>query len=300
VDARLTLPEPGNASRRVARRTSVWLALGLLAIDPAGAVRAQAAAPEQPAAQAPIAAVWKKAEILFSYQSSIAIYSCDSLRDRVASILYAVGARPDLKIRVTGCSEAVVPIASPAMDPTRRAWGTGSRSSYPPPRGEIQQDSTVHVLLSMPAEMTPDVVEELKADKSRRELISRVTGNPIHRFDDPIPFAAERRVVTISHKTVGIEAVECQLLDRLVTSSFKDLGLRVVRRNHSCDRYEVSMIRPTLQVEALLPVEAKPRETEEVLEEPGDETGSEPPAVSEPTAGPGDEAAEPDVDQPPE
>jgi len=294
VDSRLTLPRPGRASAELVRRSCAWLALGLLALGLPGGARVQAAATEQPAAQEPVTAVWRKAEILFSYRSSIAIYSCDSLRDRVASILYAVGARRDLKIKVINCSQAVVPMGAPAIDPARSTWGTESRASYLPPRGTVQQDSVVHVLLSMPAEMTPDVMEELKADKSRRELISRVTGDPIPRFDDPVPFAAERRVVTISHKTAGIEAVECQLLDQLVSTSFKDLGLRVVRRNHACDPRQVSKIRPTVQVEALVPVQSDTREKKQAPAGSGEDAGSEPPAGS------GDETAEPAPGNPPE
>lgn len=239
-----------------------------------------AAVQEAAPAEQPIAAVWQKQEVLFTYQSSIAIYSCDALENRVASILYAVGARPDLDVKVTGCSRSVVPRNSPAADRTRRTLEPGSGTSYVRP-AEQQQISTVHVLLSMPAEMTPEVVDELKADKSRRELISRVTGNPIPRFDDPIPFAAERRVVTLSYKTVGIEAAECELLDQLVTSSFRNLGLRVVRQGYSCDRRRVSYIRPSLDVEALVPMQFEPEKPRPAPSEAGDDAEQGAPAPAD-------------------
>ena len=257
------------------------------------ATGAQAAAQEPAVSQEPVTAVWKKDEVLFTYQSSIAIYSCDTLKGRVASILYAVGARPDLEIKVTGCSQSVVPMDTPAIDRSRRTPATASGTSYLP-RTDLQQVSTVHVLLSMPVEMTPEVIEELKADKSRRELISRVTGNPIPRFDDPIPFAAERRIVTISYKTVGIEAVECELLDQLVTSSFRNLGLRVVRRGYSCDRHRTSNIRPTLDVEALVPVQSESRGAGQAPAPGGNGPASDVPATSD------GEPAEPAADKPPE
>lgn len=257
-------------------------------------------AQEQVATQEPVAAVWQKHEIVFTYQSFIAVYSCDALEDRVASILYAIGARPDMEIKVTGCSRSAVPLGTPAIDRTRQTWETGARTEYLP-RTDVQQVSTVHVLLSMPVEITPDVVEEMKADKSRRELISRVTGNPIPRFDDPIPFAAERRVVTISHKTVGIEPIECELLDQLVTSSFRNLDVRVVRRGYSCDRRRVSRIYPTLDAEALVPVRFESRDTQQKPAEGGEETEPTVPATSdEEPASSEEEPAEPAADKPPE
>lgn len=290
----LTSPPPERH-----RRARVLLAIALLAIGGRGLAEESGASGETPAAQEPaadekpIAAVWRKEEILFTYQSSIAIYSCDALENRVGSILYAVGARPDLEVKVTGCSRSVVPMNSPAVDRTRRTWEPGSGTSYVRP-AERQQISTVHVLLSMPAEVTPEVVEELKADKSRRELISRVTGNPIPRFDDPIPFAAERRVVTLSYKTVGLEAAECELLDQLVTSSFRNLGLRVVRQGYTCDRRRVSYIRPTLDVEALVPMQYEPEKPQSAPAESSDDAEQGAPAPSD--AAP----PEPATDKPPE
>jgi hypothetical protein len=149
-------------------------------------------------------------------------------------------------------------------------------------------------------------MEDLKADKSRRELISRVTGNPIPRFDDPVPFTAERRVVTISYKTVGIEAAECELLDQLITSSFRNLGLRVLGRGYSCDPRRVSNIRPVVNVEALVPIQFEGGEKQKSPAPPSGEPESEAPAPagekagSETAAESGEATAEPATDKPPE
>jgi hypothetical protein len=283
-------------------RSRALLALGLLAIGGHGLAKESEAAEEEPAAHEPIAAVWKKEEVLFTYQSTIAIYNCDALENRVASLLYAVGARQDMDIKVTGCSHSAVPIDTPSIDRpvvpggappigrTSRTWAPGAGSSYLQP-ARREQISTVHVRLSMPVEMTPDVVAELEADKSRRELISRVTGNPIPRFDDPIPFAAERRVVTLSYKTVRIEPAECELLDQLVTSSFRNLGLRVVRQGYSCNRNRVSNIYPSLDVEALVPAQFEPEEIPQVPIERDGENEDGAPAPTD--AAPPDPATDP-------
>jgi hypothetical protein len=271
---------PRSASSEKLRRPAAFVALAFLATG------GPAAAGE------PVTAVWKERELLFSYRSAVSVYSCDALRTRVASILHAVGARPDLQIRVGDCSVSnMTPDVTTMGRGGRGAWEPASGSAYLPLAADRQQVATVHVRLSMPVEMTPDVVVALKSDKSRRELISRVTGDPRARFDDPVPFVAERRAVTLSHKTIGLEAAECELLDQLVTSSFKKLELRVLRRGYSCDRNRISHIPPMVEVEALVP--ASPGSGDDPLAPAAGEAESDVPAT------PGEGPAETAVDPPP-
>jgi hypothetical protein len=233
-------PAPRSAATAGLRHRAAFLALTLLAV--CGRV----------AAEEPVQAVWKAQKLLFFYRSSISVYSCDALRTRVASLLYAVGARPDLQVDVSGCSEAHLSPDTTTIDRGQGTWGQAPISPYRRPV-EFQQVVNIEVRLSMPVMMTPDVVREMESDKSRRELISRVTGNPLARFNDPIPFAAERRVVTLSHKTVGLEPAECELLDQLVSSTFRRLGIRVLTQSYSCDRNRISRIPPMVEVEVLVP-----------------------------------------------
>lgn len=212
------------------------------------------------AEQEPVVAVWKERQLHFSFQRSPAVHSCGELQNRVANVLRAVGARPDLKVTVRNCDVPFVSRPAPGRDgagwPSESTgWprdSFGSRSGYDGPTGP-PQELDVLVQMSMPVEMTPEVIEELKADRKRRELIAEVTGDPLPLFDDPIAFTAKRRVVTLSRKTTGIKPADCELLDRLVTSSFKKLGVRVLRRGYTCHRGSVSRIAPTLDVEALIP-----------------------------------------------
>jgi len=240
-----------------------------------------------------VTAVWKEREIFFFYRSAISVYSCDALRNRVASILYAVGARPDLQIKVSECSQSSMMPDAATIDRGRGTWEPASSSAYVP-RPDRQQVANVRVRLSMPVEMTPDVVVEMKADKSRRELISRVTGNPIARFNDPIPFAAERRVVTLSRKTIGLEPAECELLDQLVTSSFNELDLHVLRRRYACDRNRISHIPPMLEVEVLVPAPLVSRDDQPAPADSGAESDPGVPAASD------DKPASPAADRQPE
>lgn len=60
-------------------------------------------------------AVWTPKELLFIYQGFTTRYSCDGLRDKVRSILLELGAREDLKITETPCSELGRPDPFPGV-----------------------------------------------------------------------------------------------------------------------------------------------------------------------------------------
>ena len=104
-----------------------------------------------------------------------------------------------------------------------------------------------------PVAVTPEVLAEIDRDKSRRELVSRVTGNPAAAMNDPIVFAAQRQTVTLSRQTMRLEPEDCELLEQIATNVFRELDVRVVRRSSTCDARQPSAIAPQLTVEALLP-----------------------------------------------
>jgi hypothetical protein len=111
----------------------------------------------------------------------------------------------------------------------------------------------VRIRAMMPVEATPEVLAEMEKDKSRRELVRRVTGSH-DAMSEPIVFPAERREVDLSRRTLKLEPEECELLEQMSKSIFKELGIRVVRRSTGCSRDQVSNIPPSLTVEALMPV----------------------------------------------
>lgn len=261
-----------DAAADTHRSVAVVAALVLLAASAMAEAPRTDGAVSQAESPPVVAAVWKERKLFFAYRSSYAIFSCTTLEDRVADILRALGARPDLEVRIDNCAELP---SSPAIGTgTRAGWeqdrawsGSGGWNGSALPsqadarfgrREELQAASNVTVRLRMPVELTPDVAAELQRDRSRRELISRATGDPAARFNDPIVFAAQRRNVTLSRQTVDLEPVECELLDQM-SSGFRKLGIKVVRRGFSCDRNRVSLIPPELEVEALLPASPEER-----------------------------------------
>jgi hypothetical protein len=228
------------------RRIRGWLALALLSFC------VQCLAQQQ---QEPIVAVWKERRFVFNYDSTIAMYSCNALAARVASVLRAVGARDDVQASASNCDHQQMAADTHVMDQGR--WNTSaSMTSQSPtvPRPELHQSAIVRVRAMMPVEVTDEVLAELKKDKAKRELVARLTGNPAERFNDPAAFKASWQPVTLSNKTTGLEPEECELIDQMSSLLFPKLGVHVVRRNYICDPKHVSLIPPSVEVQALLPV----------------------------------------------
>jgi len=49
-------------------------------------------------------AVWKDQELVLDYMGFTTHYSCDGLRDRIRTLLLKLGARPDLSVTSSGCT----------------------------------------------------------------------------------------------------------------------------------------------------------------------------------------------------
>ena len=82
------------------------------------------------------------------------------------------------------------------------------------------QSTSVRIRLMMPVEVTPGIVEEVERDKARRELVSRVQGNRNAAMNDAIFFPAERQTVELSHDTIDLESIDCELLEQLSMARF--------------------------------------------------------------------------------
>ena len=221
-----------------------------------------------PAGQVP--AVLKAREASFVYRSTTRQLACDQLRNRVANIMRAVGARQDVEVRANDCESFIDP--THMTDPPRMGragqnnsmdpWNSSSSSPLDRARSSRSdltdrnrsQSTSVRIRVMLPVEVTPEIVDEVEKDKARRELVSRVQGNRNAAMNDAIFFPAERQKVELSHDTIDLEPMDCELLDQLSTAVFRKLDLKVTNRSLACDPRERSYIAPSLTVEALLPV----------------------------------------------
>ena len=256
---------------QLTRKFACLPALAVLAVVP---LTARASTEE------PVPAVWKEHQLSFNYSSTHAVYACKSLTGRVGDLLRAVGARDDIKVSANNCDDTLTPATPGVIGPSGRIARPVS-SPYPESRLDTsgRQSVFVHVTLMMPAEVTPEVLVELEKDKQRRELVARVSGNPAARFNDPVIFAAERQEVTLSHKTVGLEPEECELVEQMSTTVFRELGVNVVRKRANCDKTRPGLTPPELVVESLMPAQPKPVDTSEEESEQAT-TPAAPPAGS--------------------
>lgn len=73
------------------------------------AIACDAMGEQQQAAQEPVTAVLKMRESDFIYRSQLYYMSCDDIRNGVAVILRALGARDDVQVRVSNCNMGGVP-----------------------------------------------------------------------------------------------------------------------------------------------------------------------------------------------
>jgi hypothetical protein len=228
---------------------------------------------QTPAQQEPVTAVLKMREADFVYRTSLNYMSCDEIRNGVAIILRSLGARDDVQVRLSNCSMNGAPDLvvsgggsnsggfpqSQSGTWSNNTWDRSSRQQSPMERmrtndGAYQQSTPVHIYAMMPVPADSKVMKEIEKDKSRRELISRVTGNMNVALQDPILFAATRQQVTLSHETIKLGPEHCELLDQMITHVFRDYDLKTVRKSLSCDPHQRSNIPPNAVVEALLPV----------------------------------------------
>ena len=251
----------------------------------------------EPAAHEPITAVYKAQELSFQYRSSNRYYPCHELEHRVAVILVAVGARDDITVKARNCEfmldndNNIDPMTGrDSMDPFGREDRFGTSSRFGRTNDRREQYASVRVQLMMPTKVTPQLLKEIEKDKSRRELVSRVTGNMAAAFNDPIIFEAKRQEVTLSQRTIKLRAEDCELLDQMSNSVFRKLDVKVLRRSFSCGpRDSVSRIPPQLVAEALLPTGSLlPMPDPEKEKEKEKESG----AAEKPASEPAETAAE--------
>ena len=202
-----------------------------------------------------VAAVLKTKEVEFVYRSFVNFFACDELRNSVSIILRAMGARDDVQVRVNDCEIVLVPDSTSPSSAWDRSQPRNPADRFSDPDfDEQRQMSTVRARLMFPIEATPDVMAEIDKDKSRRELISRVTGDPVAALNDPIIFPAERREVTLSQKSIRLRPEHCELLEQMLPSVMRQLGIKVRSKQVACDRYGRSHFAPKVTMEVLWPV----------------------------------------------
>jgi len=181
-------------------QTGVFAIGGALAMLVGGSV----AAMEPVSVPEPVVATWKEAQIDFTYIGRTSFYTCDSLREKVARILRAAGARDDLVVSSFGC------------------FGPS----------DFDRFTRVRIKASVPVVAEPGGLAP--EERSRRELVSRVRGEQPSEEELLGQFPAAWQTVKFSGRSRIVDDGDCELLEQMAYSVFKPLGIEVVRGNNRC------------------------------------------------------------------
>lgn len=207
-----------------------WVAAALCVLPLLAVAQAEAPAPE---AAATVNAVWVEHKVGFTYMPLTSYYSCDGLRDKVRWILNQLGARPDFKVKSRGCVNLQGPEAFPGVE----------------------------IVAALPAAATPELLEELAAGASKRQLAARATGKPDPVAEATAQFPARvKRVEFVSGRTTlyDLQDGDCELMEQLVRNDvFGKLGAKVVDSQTRCVPGQVPLGAVRMTVEVLEPAAAQ-------------------------------------------
>jgi hypothetical protein len=196
---------------------------------------AQAAAPVANADGAPtVMSVWVEKEVNFTYMGLTSYYSCDGIRDKVRRILRYIGARPDFKVSVTGCTNDGV---------------VNGRL------GGVERMPRVYVKAALPQPATPELLAELSKPDARRELIARVKGTGDATVEATAQFPARWRRMELLAKPIGpVQLGDCELVDEMAEGVFAQLGVRILDDQTACVPRQLTLGSVRLRLEVLQPV----------------------------------------------
>lgn len=173
-----------------------------------------------------VQAVWVEKDITFTYMAFTSYYSCNGLRDKLTWILEQVGAAPGSRVSMRGCSNLNGPERMP------RAF----------------------LEIAVPRRATPELIEQLAKDASKRELVARTRGERSVINDPEAQFAAKPKRVAFSDTPLSrIESGDCELMEQLRDHVFAPLGLRIVKDQIHCVPHSVRPGTINLEVEVLEP-----------------------------------------------
>jgi hypothetical protein len=184
----------------------------------------------QPGAAAdalPVTAVWVEKKVDFPYRGLTAYYSCDGLRIKVGSILKTIGARPGYKVDVRMCPNYPRPEVMP--------W--------------------VYITAALPQPATPELLAELATPDSKKELASRVKGEPAAVQEATAQFPARWQQVELRGTQTGpVQLGDCELVEEMAEMAFAPLGAKVVANQMACVPKQVTPGSIRLTLEVLQPV----------------------------------------------
>lgn len=186
----------------------LWVALQCVAVASADTARA----------------LWVAQETRFVYRSQLTLYECASIREKVADILDALGAR-QATVHLQSCSIAPASIGTPSQLVSMQ----------------------IQVVHAAPA--TAELRAALAKQQSRCELLERLGARTLA----PEEFVAVwRDVDLVAERSLRLTSADCELLTQLREQVLPKLAVKVVASNRTCSQTPHRLRKPTFKVLALM------------------------------------------------
>jgi hypothetical protein len=176
-----------------------------------------------------LTAIWRTVSLTFDYHSNSVQYSCAGLGTKITRILRAVGAHESMVVQMQ-CN---------------------GRS--------FTNDARAQIVVATPVEATEENVRSETTYDGRDLLVARIRNVDLPGAGDVQRFAAEWRTVALSRdRRLQLEPGDCDLLRGMREQVFPKLSIRVTRTSSYCSSNTATRTRPTVEVAALVPLEAIP------------------------------------------
>jgi hypothetical protein len=192
---------------------TIWAAVAMLG---AGQVWAEPAAAEH------IEAVWQAHVLNFEYRGFDTLYTCQSLKRKLRTILRNVGAREGVKLRDYGCED-------------------------------LSGIARFQVAFESPVAATPENIAAATQFDSRDALVARMRGEPLPTAEDVQRFPAVWKTVSfVRDRELRIAPGDCELVQQLRRQILTRMSVQVVSDEVRCSSFG-NISKPRLTVAALVP-----------------------------------------------
>lgn len=206
------------STHRVA--TALAVAIAILA-----AVGTRAAALQQAPIDDAVDAIWRVRSVNFHFQSPTTYYYCDILQQRVADIMRAVGAGPQMDVKAR-CAV-----------------------------GALINDTTIRIVAGVPIEATAENVKAETTFDTRTQLIAQGRNWKLPTPETVRRFRAVRTDVSFARtEQLHLTPSDCDLLQAMSEQVFPAFGIRAKAPQLYCTPGSSPLTRPGLVVDTLMPL----------------------------------------------
>ncbi|MGH8174890.1 MAG: hypothetical protein ACREV5_01345 [Steroidobacter sp.] len=178
--------------------------------------------------EAVIDAIWRVQHLDFEYYSPHYAYTCDALKEKVRTILKAMGAHAALSIDA-GCSG-----------------------------DSLVQQLSARISLATPMEATAENLRAATTFDTRDQLAAKLRNRRLPSAADVERFPASWRRISLSRDSkASLEAGDCDLLNSIRKQLLPRLGVNVKDWRRHCN-WQATRLRSAYEVEALVPTPVAP------------------------------------------